>query len=176
VATAVLDGKEGITGVDLAGWEQEYGNERLRGVLTDATALSERAIAALAWLQSFNVELIQAPLSRRQRERELKKGREIALTVQVRQARRYTSTSNSSGTANYSHRFETRGHYKHYFETKANGEPSKTFERCHARDSSRIVVIDGKPCFRFWVQPFVKGPADKPFVPKIRVADSPDRI
>lgn len=51
-----------------------------------------------------------------------------------------------------------------------DGTPSKTFGRCLTKDPSRVITVDGKPCFRFWVPPFVKGPADKPFVPKVRVA------
>lgn len=136
-----------------------------------ARSVLARVLAVTDWLQSFNVELVEAPLSPRQRERELKKGRQITLTVQVKQTKRYTSTSQTNGSANYSHRFETRGHYKHYFEFKPDGRASKVFERCYAKDPSRVVMVDGKECFRFWVPPYVKGPIDKPFVPKVRVVE-----
>lgn len=135
--------------------------------------LKESARACIGlfdWLQSFNVELVEAPLSPRQRERELKKGRQIALTVQVKQSKRYTSRSQTNGKANYSHRFETRGRYNHHFEEKADGTPNKVFAACLRKDPSRLLTVDGKPCFRFWQPPFVTGPTDKPFVPKVRVA------
>lgn len=160
---------EGITGLDLANWEAA-GEAQFRKVLEDGVALAERAVTCLAWLMSFNVELIEAPLSPRQRERELAKGREIALTVHVKQGKRSPVSTQSGERANYSHRFETRGHFRHHFETKPDGTPSKTYAACLSKDPSRLVEIGGKPCFRFWVPPFVKGPTDKPFVPKVRIA------
>lgn len=166
-------GGEGITGLDLAGWEAS-GEARFRKILEDGVALTERAITCLAWLMSFNVELVEAPLSPRQRQRELAKGREIALTVRVKQSKRAATSSAEPGRANYSHRFETRGHFRHHFELKGDGAPSKTYAACLRKDSTRLLEVGGKPCFRFWVPPFVKGPADKPFVPKIRIAGESD--
>lgn len=170
IGVAVLPGVggEGITGLDLADWEAQ-GQERFENVLRDGVSLAERAVTCLAWLMSFNVELVEAPLSPRQRKRELDKGRQIALTVQVKQATRAGSSPSSGERANYSHRFETRGHFRHHFEVKPDGSPNKTFASCFQKDPSRALEIDGKPCFRFWIPPFVKGPRDKPFVPKIRL-------
>lgn len=135
--------------------------------------VAELVAQALFFVNSFNVELVQGEASRQERRAAERKDGQIALTVQVRQTKRYTSTSQTNGAANYSHRFETRGHYKHYFEAKPDGTPSKVFERCHTKDPSRVVTVNGKPCFRFWVPPFVKGPADKPFVPKVRTVAKP---
>jgi hypothetical protein len=171
IGVAVVAGSDGrsITGLDLADWEAK-GMDRFQRVIEDAVALSERAITCLAWLMSFNVELVEAPLSRRQRERELAKGREIALTVQIRQSRRSAATEPGEGKADYSHRFETRGHFRHHFETKADGTANRVYASCVAKDPTRLIEVDGKPCFRFWVPPFVKGPLDKPFVPKLRLS------
>ncbi|HYJ22609.1 MAG TPA: hypothetical protein VEW07_11385 [Solirubrobacterales bacterium] len=141
-------------------------------IAAENLAAAERIVAALQWLQSFNVDLVEAKPSRQERRAVERAGGQIALTVQVKQTKRYTSASQTNGKANYSHRFETRGHYKHHFELKADGEPSKTFAACHRKDPSRLITVDGKPCFRFWVPPFVTGPMDKPFVPKVRVADA----
>jgi hypothetical protein len=160
---------EGITGLDLDTWEL-HGEDRFRKVLEDGVALSERAVTCMAWLMSYNIELVEAPLSPRQRKRELAKGREIALTVHVKQTKRGPTASGSDARANYSHRFETRGHFRHLFELKPDGSPSKTYAACLRKDPSRLLEVAGKPCFRFWVPPFVKGPSDKPFVPKIRLA------
>jgi hypothetical protein len=131
---------------------------------------ASRIEACLQWLQSFNVEVVETPLSPRQREREIKKGRQIALTVEVKQSKRYTSRRRSNGKANYSHRFETRGRYNHHFEEKADGTPNKVFAACLRKNPSRLVTVDGKRCFKFWQPPFVTGPVDKPLVPKVRVA------
>ena len=169
--TPAPDGKS-IVGLDLDDWGA-HGEARFKKALEDAIALSERAITCLTWLMSFNVELVEAPLSPRQRDRELAKGRDIALTVQVRQSRRSVAAATGEGRANYSHRFETRGHYRHHFELKSDGTPNKTYASCLGKDPSRLIEIDDRPCFRFWVPPFVKGPADKPFVPKVRVAPAP---
>ncbi len=128
----------------------------------------ERCISVLQWLQSYNVELVEAPLSPRQRERELKKGRQIALTVQVKQTKRYTSVSQLSGSANYTHRFETRGHYAREFELKDDGTPNKNFIRYMQKRPTDAIVVDGRMCFQKWIPPHVKGPSDKPFVPKVR--------
>jgi hypothetical protein len=119
---------------------------------------------------SFNVELVEAPLSRRQRERELAKGREIALTVQIRHSKRSAAAEPGEGKADYSHRFETRGDFRHHFEKKADGTANQVYASCVAKDPTRLIKVDGKPCFRFWVPPFVKGPVDKPFVPKLRLS------
>jgi hypothetical protein len=171
IGVAVAAGSDGrsITGLDLSDWEAK-GNDRFQRVVEDGVALAERAITCLAWLMSFNVELVEAPLSRRQRERELAKGREIALTVQIRQGRRSVPAGSGGGRADYSHRFETRGHFRHHFETKTDGTANQIFASCLAKDPTRLIEVDGRPCFRFWVPPFVKGPEDKPFVPKLRVS------
>jgi hypothetical protein len=174
IGVAVAPGTDGrsITGLDLAGWDaKEKG--RFKKVLEDGVALSERAITCLAWLMSFNVELVEAPLSRRQRERELAKGREIALTVQIRQSMRSVATDPGDGRADYSHRFETRGHFRHHFEMKTDGTANQVYASCLAKDPTRLIEVDGRTCFRFWVPPFVKGPVDKPFVPKLRLSSGP---
>jgi hypothetical protein len=171
IGVGVAPGSDGrsITGLDLAGWEAR-GQDRFQRAVEDGVALSERAITCLAWLMSFNIELVEAPLSRRQRDRELAKGREIALTVQVRQSKRSVVSDPGRGRADYSHRFETRGHFRHHFETKPDGTANQVYASCLAKDPKRLIEVDGRPCFRFWVPPFVKGPVDKPFVPKLRLS------
>lgn len=175
IAVTPMSGEEGITGFDLANWEAK-GQGQFEKATNDCVALAERAITCLAWLMSFNVELVEAPLSSRQRKRELAKGRQIALTVAVRQSRRTSTSTSADHRINYAHRFETRGHFRHHFETKPDGSLNKMFASCLSKDSSRLIEVDGKPCFRFWVPPFVKGPVDKPFVPKIRVASEERRV
>lgn len=136
-----------------------------RRVAVDA---AERIISVLAWLQSVNVEVIETPMKPQEREREEAKGRRISLTVSVKQGKR--KVSNKTGSrADYSHRFEVAGHYTHNFEEKPDGTPNKTFQRCAAKHPEKVMTIQGKPCVRWWTPPHVKGPVDKPLVPKIRV-------
>jgi hypothetical protein len=105
-----------------------------------------------------NVDLVEAPLSPRQRKREAKKGRRIALTVQVRQPK--TRPVGRNGTANYSHRFEVRGHYMHF--------PGGT--KLADADPAKLSFVPGRGFVRkVWCPPHVKGPQDKPLVPKVRV-------
>lgn len=130
----------------------------------------DRTLAILDFLQSVNVEVVESPMKVQAREREIKKGREIALTVQVKQSKRRVSKQ-SENRADFSHRFEVRGHYTHHFETKPDGTPNKVFERYSRLHPEKVLTIQDQPCVRFWTPPFVKGPIDKPFVPKVRVVE-----
>lgn len=124
----------------------------------------------LTWLQSYNVELVDAPLSPRQRERELKKGRQIALTVQVRQSKAYTSAqARGEGRRPLSHRTDWRGHYAREFEVKPDGSPNKNFPRYMRKRPDDVITVDGRACFQKWIPPHVRGPRDAVYVPKVRV-------
>jgi hypothetical protein len=124
-----------------------------------ARQVAERAVAALYWLESVNVDLAEAPLSPRQRARELNKGRRIALTVAVR-APKSKRPVGQNGRVNYSHRFEVRGHYMHF--------PEGT--RLADADPTKLSFVPGRGFVRkVWCPPHVKGPQDKPLIPKVRV-------
>ncbi len=124
--------------------------------------------AVLRFLESVNVEIVESAMKPQAKAKAIKKGRKVALTVRVKQSSRRVS-GESAGHADYSHRFEVRGHYKHFFPEKPNGEPNITFARYAAKHPEKVLAIQGRPCVRFWTPPFVKGPVDKPLVPKIRV-------
>lgn len=130
--------------------------------------VAERVWAVLGFLASYNVELVDAPLSRRQRARELRKGRQIALVVRVKPPKRRAS-KHSGSARDFSHRFEVAGHYIHHFERKADGTPNSVFARYATKRPDKVVQIGGQDCVRFWQPPHVKGPEGKPLVPKVRV-------
>jgi hypothetical protein len=147
--------------------DQHPDQETWNAAFTYAVA---RVLEVALFMQSVNVEIAETPMSARTRERQINKGRNISLTVQVRQQRRRVSAS-SGGSVNFSHRFEVRGHYTHHFETKPDGTPNKVFERYANKHPDKVMSVGGQPCVRFWTPPYVKGPVNKPFVPKVRVLD-----
>lgn len=61
-------------------------------------------------------------------------------------------------TRDWSHRWEVRGHFKHF-------RKGPVFERHPER---RITTHIGDEFVRIWCPPHVKGPQDKPLVPKLR--------
>lgn len=74
----------------------------------------------------------------------------------------------------YSHRFEVRGNFAHYYETTVDGRPSVAYQRMLARHPEKLVEMVGddgvkRSCFRIWRPDYVKGPEDKPLIPKLRV-------
>lgn len=162
------DGPVEIMVGDTFGMADRLGEEWLNERVHFLHHAAEVVVAVLTWLESVNVEIAETPMKPQARERQISKGRKIALTVAVKQSKRYIASS-SDNRANYTHRFEIRGHYKHHFPEKPNGEPNKTFERYAAKHPEKVLTIQGQPCVRFWTPPFVKGPVDKPLVPKIRV-------
>lgn len=127
-------------------------------------------LVLLEFLQAVNVELVEAPLNASARKKAERKGQQVALTVQVKQSKRRISKP-SENRADFSHRFEVRGHYTHHFETKPDGTPNKVFERYARKHPDKVLSVQGEPCVRFWTPPYVKGPIDKPFVPKVRVVE-----
>jgi hypothetical protein len=155
----------GVGIMPLADWGAEHDGPQI------AVEGAERAVAVFDWLQSVNVEMVEAPLSSSQQRKAERKGRKVALTVRVKQNKRRVSNP-SGGERDYSHRFEVSGHYKHHFEEKPNGEPNKIFEKYANKNPDKVLNIQGQRCVRFWTPPFVKGPEDKPLVPKIRVMEA----
>lgn len=120
---------------------------------------AERTIALLTLLESANVYLDDLPLSRQVRRATERRGGQIALTVHIRQSTR-RARGGVGRHIEYAHRFETRGHYKYFPEGTrlADAKPEKL----------SWVPEKGAYMRRIWCPPFVKGPADKPLVPKIR--------
>lgn len=132
-------------------WQEE------QGCLWDC---AERAMAVLSWLESVNVDLGEPELTKSQRARAKRKGQAVALTVKVRSPK--SKSVKRGGSRNYSHRFEVAGHYMHFPEgTKvADADPTK------------LSFVPGRGFVRkVWCPPHVKGPEDKPLIPKVRVVE-----
>jgi hypothetical protein len=118
------------------------------------------AATALYFLESANVELVDTPVSRQERRAAERKGGRVTLTVHVRTPKRRLRSDPSGHHIDYSHRFEVRGHYKHFpVGTKlADSAPTKL-----------VTHPTLGQCRRIWCPPFVKGPEDKPLIPKVRI-------
>lgn len=121
---------------------------------------AEIIAAVLYMLESANVELVDAPATRQERRAVERKGGRVALAVRVRPPKKRPRQDDDRRHIDFSHRFEVRGHYKHFpVGTKlADSRPDKCVDH----------PTLGR-CRRIWCPPFVKGPEDKPLIPKVRV-------
>lgn len=160
---------ESVTFKDPIGVAQHFGEDDMQGMISDALGALERVAAVCTWMQSYNVELAEVEMRPKQRRRELAKGREIPLTVRVKRSKRRARSTAAAGRMAHDYQWETAGHYIHHWETKADGTPNLFFERVHRANPDKVCAINGKPCVRIWQPPHVRGPADKPLVPKVRV-------
>lgn len=111
---------------------------------------------ALVFLESANVDLVDAV--------PLPKGHQAFgiphFEVVVRQSQRRLVYQDGYQPAEIarSHRWEVRGHFKHF-------RRGSTFDK---NVDHRVRTADGDEFVRIWCPPHVKGPEDKPLVPKIR--------
>lgn len=135
------------------------------GAIT-AAACAERVAASLALLEAANVELVEAPLSRRDRRRLRKRPRPVALSVQIRAPR--GGYSGRGGESHYSHRFEVRGHYLHT--TRGSSAKPEHLRPCPYWEQRHP---HSRECRRIWQPPHVKGPAGGVLVPKLRALVKP---
>lgn len=139
-------------------------SERIENDDPDFVKLLAAPYAALAVLESANVELVDSV-------RPYVRGHVAFGTpkfdIYIRQNRRSAGGS-GDGFSNYSHRFEVRGNFAHHFELTASGTPNRLFERWSVEKPEKVVQVGGQPCIRIWRPPYVKGPEDKPLIPKIR--------
>lgn len=113
------------------------------------------------FLESANVALTEAEATRQQRRAAERHGGRVALTVSIRQPKRRPRSHDApSHPRDWSHRWEVRGHYKHFpVGTKlADSRPDKLVDHPTLGQ-----------CRRIWCPPHVKGPESKPLVPKLRV-------
>jgi len=123
----------------------------------------ERALAALYFLESANVLLAQPQVSRQTRRASERTETPIAQRVYVRAPTRRSRGDEDGRRREYSHRFEVRGHYRHF------GAGTRLY-RAVARDQpDKLLDVPSRgSCVRVWCPPFIKGPADKPLVVKSR--------
>lgn len=153
---------------------------------------STRVIAALYLFEAANIEIVDAPLERRLKKRQEKRGWNIPLTIRVdRPAKRFVRGNGDHDHAevDWQYQWEVTGCYHHI--TKGNAvrctvcEGNETEDlvcpRCNGtgldpdktKPCSRIDIKTGKKtcpngCRRIWHKEHVKGPDDKPLVIKTR--------
>jgi hypothetical protein len=133
---------------------------------TTSGAAVRMALKALYLLDSANVEIAEAPLSRQARRQAERKGVEIAWVVQVRPPKSSAEKEDpeeEEPKRSYSHRFEVRGNFAHY------KEGSWLYEHS-APEEIRACPRCGR-CRRVWRQPHIKGPLDRPLAIKVRRVD-----
>jgi hypothetical protein len=137
--------------------DDEYDNTVTRTML--------QVLKVVRFLESANVDLEQTPVSRQVRRSSERKGTQISLTVTVRSPRRHQTPSSLVGEGrDYSHRFEVRGHYKHF------GPDTRLFRATQRDRPNKILKHPTRgQIVRIWCPDFVKGPDDKPLVPKVRI-------
>lgn len=126
-------------------------------------AAVQMALKALYLLDSANVEVVEAPLSRQARRQAVRKGAEIAWVIQIRPPKATKQESKEGEKRLFSHRFEVRGNFAHY------KEGSWLYEHS-APEEIRPCPRCGR-CRRVWREPHVKGPIDKPLAIKVRRVD-----
>lgn len=165
--TSRTDGDTTIDAFGVHSWlaehQEEFTPQEVEDGKTIAADAAELATAVLYFLDSANVELAEAPATRQERRAVERRGGRIALTVTIRPPRNQpTPPAGEQAPTAWSHRWEVRGHYKHYRAGTrlADSDPTnvKPCPRCG-------------DCRRIWCPPHVKGPTDRPLVPKIRVIE-----
>jgi hypothetical protein len=122
-----------------------------------ASAAAARVVAGvLVFLESANVDLVDAV--------PLPKGHQAfgiphhEVLVRQQKRRLVYPDGHQPAESSWSHRWEVRGHFKHF---RRGAVYEKNVER-------RVHTADGDEFVRIWCPPFVKGPEDKPLVPKLR--------
>jgi hypothetical protein len=140
-------------------WDDAGYTPHDRAVTTTSLADS---LMVMRFLESANVGFAPRQVSRQVRRNAERRDRPIAEVVHVRSPRHQSIAR--GGEVHYSHRFEVRGHYKHY------GPYTQLF-RAVKRDRPHKIIVHPErgPLVRIWCPDFVKGPEDQPLVPKTRV-------
>ncbi len=161
---ALLDGAPYMPGwVSVETWAALEGPRRkavLEGRAIRALECARLIARVLFFLDSANVEIQPAAVSRQVRRAAERDGARISDIVVVRQAR-HPARPGDGAKIDYSHRFEVRGHFAHY------GPETRLYQ--HSAPGYLKPCPRCGTCRRIWVPPYVKGPETKPLVPKVRI-------
>jgi hypothetical protein len=130
------------------------------GIIMQGYDLAERPLAVLQWLESVNVEIVEPTITRQVRRNAQRQGKQIAKVVKVHISESRRRAIARGGTSNYSHQFEVRAHYAFQPETAPMSRA--------APEKLSYVPERGGYFRRTWCPAYIKGPIDKPFVPKTR--------
>lgn len=139
----------------------EHPESRVAGLTSALFRGAGEMLKILYFLDTPNIELVDAPLTRQIRRQAERSGAIIAKTIFVKHSQRRSAPTDHDDAEHldYSHRFEVRGHWKYY--------PEGTRTADARPDLLRYVPGRGM-CRKIWCPPFVKGPEDKPLVVKTR--------
>ena len=151
----------------MAGW---IGAENIATPAAFHDHIAKRARAVWSFLESTNVEVAErTELTRQVRRQAERTGSRIASTVSVRLPKTRTDRASNGAHREFSHRFEVRGHYKHF-------GPDTMLFKATARDRPQKICYHATrgPVVRVWTPDYVKGPADRPLVPKVRAYPTRD--
>lgn len=134
---------------------------RIAGMSSVLLKGASEMLKVLYFLDTPNVELGEAHLSRQVRRQAERSGATIAKTVFVKHNSKRYQPKNDDSTEHieFSHQFEVRGHWKYY--------PEGTRTADARPDLLRYVPGRGM-CRKIWCPPFIKGDPDKPLVIKTR--------
>lgn len=147
--------------VETWAWRRHSGTDDVRlaagEIMSDAVGV---AAAVLVLVNCANIDLAGETLSRQSRRSAASKGEQIALAIRLRRGGR--STGGSGAAIDWSHAWEVGGHFQHHGR-------GPVYENCKD-PKKRITLPDGSEVVRVWVPPYIKGPADKPLVAKVRDA------
>lgn len=124
-----------------------------------ALSAAARTLAALSILEAAEVELVDyQPMNHRESKAIDKLGAQVSQVVYIRPSKRYLNPNPASGEMmEYSHRFWVRAHTKHFqIGTRTADARPDLVKACHRCGS----------CRRVPTKAFIKGPPDRPLVPK----------
>lgn len=126
---------------------------------------ASRVLAALSVMETEAIVIGDAPMENRDRKRAEKRGWQIAQMVYVRPTRKGPRREPTGEEREYSHRFWVSAHYKHFpLGTRMADARPDLVKPC-----TRIGDASCGRCRRVYTPPFIKGPEDKPLVPKTLV-------
>jgi hypothetical protein len=141
------------------------GFSRVEGVIASGTKV---ACEVAYFLESYNVELVEQEVSRQVRRNAERRDKRISLVVHVRHPKSRAKPERGNGAKrDFSHRFEVRGHYKHF--------PQGT-KMADSIEEEKLTHVPGRGlCRKVWCPPFVKGPTDRPLIPKVRIVHEEEK-
>jgi hypothetical protein len=128
-----------------------------------ASELTRRTIhivySAFLMLECVNVDVVEKPAIPSWHQAHGVPHHEVI----IHQRSHRSMPSGSKRDIDWSHRWEVRGHFKHM------GPDTREYKAAERNRPEKIIDVSGRGlCVRKWCPPFIKGPEDKPFVPKLR--------
>lgn len=153
----------GLRGFRTLIWLPGHGGHRTLDLTVRSTGdlanVSDRVreviVGTLLVLESANVDIVQTAGPPKGHQAHGVPHYEVV----VRQNSKRYQSDRPSQAQDWSHRWEVRGHFKHF-------RKGATYD---ANPDRRVLMPDGTDCVRIWCPPYVKGPQDKPLIPKRRV-------